>query len=80
MILLHAGSPFRFPELQRVIEVMGHCRSRALGHLTTLPGALHTVASQHISTLHNTSGMHILGVEHAQVKHSLSMSLFSALP
>jgi hypothetical protein len=42
---------------------------RDFGISLPLPVALHTVASQHISTLHNTSGTHILRYVPAQVKH-----------
>ena len=44
---------------------------RVVGISICLPGALHTVASQHISTLHNTSGRHILRYVPAQVKHQV---------
>jgi hypothetical protein len=44
---------------------------RVFGISVPLPVALHTVASQHISTLHNTSGTHILRYVPAQVKHHL---------
>jgi hypothetical protein len=40
-----------------------------LGNPTHLPGALHTVATQHISTLHSASGRYILCYIPAQVKH-----------
>jgi hypothetical protein len=45
---------------------------------TPLSGALHTVASQHITTLHNTSGTHIVGGEPAQVKYPLFATHFCA--
>jgi len=44
---------------------------RVVGIPMSLPGALHTVASQHMSTLHNASGTHILRYAPAQVKHHL---------
>jgi hypothetical protein len=49
---------------------------RVFGISMSLPGALHTVASQHISTLHNTSGRHILRYRPAQVKHHLGAACF----
>jgi hypothetical protein len=73
---LPTSSPFRLPELQRMIEVMRHCMRRVVGISISLPGALHTVASQHISTLHNTSGRHILRYVPAQVKHHLFAACF----
>jgi hypothetical protein len=76
---LHTSSPFRLPELQRLIEVMGHCMRRVFGISKPLPVALHTVASQHILTLHNTSGTHILGYVPAQVKHHLIAASFFEL-
>jgi len=44
---------------------------RVSGIPTPLSGALHTVASQHMTTLHNASGRHILCCEPAQVKYPL---------
>ena len=76
---LHTSSPFRLPESQRLIEVMRHCMRRVVGIPMSLPGALHTDASQHISTLHNASGTHILRYAHAQVKHPLFATCFVAL-
>ena len=76
---LPTSSPFRLPELQRLIEVMRHCMRRVVGIPMSLPGALHTVASQHISTLHNTSGTHILRYVPSQVKHHLFATRFLAL-
>jgi hypothetical protein len=52
---------------------------RVFGIATPLPVALHTVASQHISTLHNTPGTHILRYVPAQVKHHLCADRFFAL-
>ena len=52
---------------------------RVVGIPMSLPGALHTVASQHISTLHNASGTHILRYAPAQVKHHLFATSFLAL-
>jgi hypothetical protein len=52
---------------------------RVSGIPTSLPGALHTVALQHISTLHNASGRHILCCIPAQVKHPLFSTKFFAL-
>jgi hypothetical protein len=49
---------------------------RVVGIPMSLPGALHTVASQHISTLHNASGTHILRYAPAQVKHHLFATSF----
>jgi hypothetical protein len=43
--------------------------SRSIGNPTSSPRALHVDSSQHISTLHNTSGTYILGCSDAQVKH-----------
>src|ERR1700728_182322 len=43
--------------------------SRSIGNPTSSPRALHVDSSQHISTLHNTSGRYILGCSDAQVKH-----------
>jgi hypothetical protein len=51
---------------------------RVFGIATPLPVALHTVASQHISTLHNTPGTHILRYVPAQVKHHLRAGRFLA--
>ena len=45
---------------------------RVFGIPTPLPGALHTVASQHMTTLHNASGTHILCCQPAQVKYPSS--------
>jgi hypothetical protein len=52
---------------------------RVFGISMSLPFALHTVASQHISTLHNTSGTHILRYVPAQVKHHLRATRFFTL-
>jgi len=52
---------------------------RVVGIPMSLPGALHTVASQHISTLHNASGRHILRYAPAQVKHHLVATSYFAL-
>lgn len=52
---------------------------RVFGISLPLPVALHTVASQHISTLHNTSGTHILRYVPAQVKHHLVAASFFEL-
>ena len=52
---------------------------RVVRHSESLPGALHTVASQHISTLHNTSGTHILRYVPAQVKHPTFRDMFSCI-
>jgi hypothetical protein len=76
---LPTSGPFRLPELQRLIEVMRHCMRRVVGIPMSLPGALHTVASQHISTLHNTSGTHILRYVPSQVKHHLFATCFFAV-
>ena len=51
---------------------------RVFGIPTPLSGALHTVASQHMTTLHNASGMHILCCEPAQVKYPLFATHFCA--
>jgi hypothetical protein len=58
--------------------VMRHCMWRVFGIPTPLSGALHTVASQHMTTLHNASGMHILCCEPAQVKYPLFATHFCA--
>jgi hypothetical protein len=65
------------PELLRLIDVTGRLMPRTFDDPTSSPCALHIFVSQHISTLPNTSGMHILGGEHAQVKHPLRMPPFS---
>ena len=74
----HTSSPFRLPEVQRLIEVMRHCMWRVSGIPTPLSGALHTVASQHMTTLHNASGRHILCCQPAQVKYPLFAAHFCA--
>ena len=51
---------------------------RVFGIPTPLSGALHTVWSQHITTLHNTSGRHILCCQPAQVKYPLFAAHFCA--
>jgi hypothetical protein len=51
---------------------------RVFGIPTPLSGALHTVASQHMTTLHNASGTHILCCEPAQVKYPLFATHFCA--
>jgi hypothetical protein len=57
----HPVIPFRQPEMQRLIEAVRFRMSRSIGNPTSSPRALHVVSSQHISTLHNTSGTYILG-------------------
>lgn len=51
---------------------------RVFGIPIPLSGALHTVASQHMTTLHNASGTHILCCEPAQVKYPLFAAHFCA--
>jgi hypothetical protein len=67
----HWANSLYSPELRRLIVVMGLLMPRTFDDPTSSPCALQIILSQHISTLPNTSGMHILGGEHAQVKHSL---------
>src|ERR1700729_3306638 len=58
---------------------MRHCNWRVFGIPTPLCGVLHTVASQHITTLHYALGRHILRCEPAQVKHHFFATEFLAL-